>query len=122
MILESSLSCFSSLCHLICITVSSDRNNHFSLRDRHVTKLFDCHFYANRDSIFIYNLHVSGSTVMHTFDVVLVLLSEQHTILIAHINLLVVHAETDQNLLKWYKSFDMLYFNGMVQVFQEVVL
>jgi hypothetical protein len=59
---------------------------------------------------------------MHTFDVVLVLLSEQHTILIAHINLLVVHAETDQNLLEWYKSFDMLYFNGMVQVFQEVVL
>jgi hypothetical protein len=72
--------------------------------------LFDCHFCANRDSIFIYNLHVSGSTVMHTFDVVLVLLSEQHTILIAHINLLIVHAETDQNLF------------GMVQVFRHVIL
>jgi hypothetical protein len=39
-----------------------------------------------------------------------VLLSEQHTILIAHINLLVVHTETDQNLF------------GMVQVFRHVIL
>jgi hypothetical protein len=36
---------------------------------------------------------------MHTFGVILVLLLEQHVILFARINLLVVHAKTDQNLL-----------------------
>jgi hypothetical protein len=36
---------------------------------------------------------------MHTFDVILVLIPEQHAILFARINLLVVHAKTGHNLL-----------------------
>jgi hypothetical protein len=68
-------------------------------RDRYVTKLFDGNFCGDRDSIFIYELHVSGPTTMHTFDVVLVFLSEQHAILFACINLLIVYAKTDHNLL-----------------------
>jgi hypothetical protein len=47
---------------------------------------------------------------MHTFDVILVLLSEQHTILFAHINLLVVHTETEHNHFR------------LVQVFRHVML
>jgi hypothetical protein len=38
-------------------------------RDRYVTKLFDGHFCGDRDSIFIYNLHISGPTAVHTFGV-----------------------------------------------------
>jgi hypothetical protein len=37
---------------------------------------------------------------MHTFDVVLVLLPEQHAILFTRINLLVVHTETGHDLLE----------------------
>jgi hypothetical protein len=37
---------------------------------------------------------------MHTLGVVLVLLPEQHAILFARINLLVVYAKTDHNLLR----------------------
>jgi hypothetical protein len=68
-------------------------------RDRYVRKLFDNHFCGDRDSIFVYNLHVSGPTVMHTFGVIILLLPEQHAILFARINLLIVHAKTDHNLL-----------------------
>jgi hypothetical protein len=68
-------------------------------RDRYVTKLFDGHFCGDRDSIFVYNLHVSGPTAMHTFGVVLVVLSEQQAILFARINLLIVHAKTGHNFL-----------------------
>jgi hypothetical protein len=57
-------------------------------------KLFNGHFCGDRDSIFVYNLHVSGPTVMHTFDVILLLLLEQHAIIFACINLLIVHAKT----------------------------
>jgi hypothetical protein len=67
--------------------------------DRYVTKLFDDQFCGDRDSIFIYNLHLSGPTAMHTFGAVLMLLPEQHAILFACINLLVVHAKTGHNLL-----------------------
>jgi hypothetical protein len=68
-------------------------------RDRYVTKLFDDHFCGDRDSIFVCNLHISGPTTMYTFGVVLVLLLEQHAILFARINLLVVHVKTGHNLL-----------------------
>jgi hypothetical protein len=47
---------------------------------------------------------------MHTFGVILVLFSEQHAILFAHINLLIVHIETGHNLFR------------LVQVFQHVML
>jgi hypothetical protein len=47
---------------------------------------------------------------MYIFSIVLVLLSEQHAVLFAHINLLVVHTKTDNNLLR------------LVQVFRHVVL
>jgi hypothetical protein len=50
--------------------------------------------------MFIYYLHVSGLTAMHTMGVVLVLLSEQHAILFTHINLLIVHTKTGQNLFR----------------------
>jgi hypothetical protein len=36
---------------------------------------------------------------MHTLGIILVLLPEQHTVLFAHINLLVVHTKTGNNLL-----------------------
>jgi hypothetical protein len=36
---------------------------------------------------------------MRTLDVVLVLLPKQHAILLAHINLLIVHVSIGQNLL-----------------------
>jgi hypothetical protein len=42
--------------------------------DRYVMKLFDRHFCGDRYSIFVYHLHASGLTTMHTFDVILVLL------------------------------------------------
>jgi hypothetical protein len=48
---------------------------------------------------------------MHTFGVILVLLLEQHAILFAHINLLILHTETEHNL-----------FRLVVQVFQHVML
>jgi hypothetical protein len=79
-------------------------------RDRYVTKLFGHHFCGNRDTIFISHLHVSGPTVMHTFGVILVLLSEQYVILFTHINLLVVHTEIGHNLFR------------LVQVFWHVML
>jgi hypothetical protein len=37
---------------------------------------------------------------MHTFGVILVLLPEQHVILFAHINLLVVYTEIGYNLFR----------------------
>jgi hypothetical protein len=77
--------------------------------DRQVTKLFHCHFCANNGSIFVYHFYVFGSTVMHTFSIVLVLLSEQYVVPFTHINLLVVHIKTGNNLL-W-----------LVQVFWHVV-
>jgi hypothetical protein len=79
-------------------------------RDRYVTKPFSRHFCGNRDTIFISHLHVSGPTVMYTFGVILVLLSEQHVILFTHINLLVVHTETGHNLFR------------LIQVFRYVML
>jgi hypothetical protein len=82
-------------------------------RDRYVTKLFGRHFDGNRDNIFISHLHVSGPTAMHTFDVILVLLLEQHAILFTHINLLVVHTRPDTMFLDWYKSFSVLCFVRM---------
>jgi hypothetical protein len=66
-------------------------------RDKYVTKLFGHHFCGHRDTIFISHLHVSGPTTMHIFSVILVLLPEQHVILFAHINLLVVHTEIGQS-------------------------
>jgi hypothetical protein len=77
--------------------------------DRYVTKLFGRHFCGNRDTIFISHLHVFGPTTMHTFDVILVLLLEQHTILFARINLLIVHTETENHLFR------------LVQVFRHVM-
>jgi hypothetical protein len=74
-------------------------------RDRYVTKLFGHHFCGNRDTIFISHLHISGPTAMHTFDVILVLLLEQHTILFAHINLLIVQTETRHNLFTLVQVF-----------------
>jgi hypothetical protein len=68
--------------------------------DRYVTKLFGRHFCGNRNTIFISHLHVSGPTAMYTFGVILVLLLEQHVILFAHINLLIVHTETGHNLFR----------------------
>jgi hypothetical protein len=47
---------------------------------------------------------------MHTFGIILVLLSEQHAVLFAHINLLIIHTKTGNNLL------------CLVQVFWYVVL
>jgi hypothetical protein len=47
---------------------------------------------------------------MHTFGVIFVLLPEQHAILFAHINLLIVHTETKHNLFR------------LVQVFHHVIL
>jgi hypothetical protein len=58
------------------------------------------HFCGNKDAIFIYLLHVSGPTAMHIFNVTLVLLLEQHAILLTHINLLIVHAKTAHSLLR----------------------
>jgi hypothetical protein len=49
-------------------------------RDRYVSKLFDRHFFGDKGSIFVYHLHVSGYTEMHTFGVILVLLLEQYAI------------------------------------------
>jgi hypothetical protein len=46
---------------------------------------------------------------MYTFNVILVLLPKQHAILFAHINLLVLHTETGQNLFR------------LVQVFRHVM-
>jgi hypothetical protein len=79
-------------------------------RDRYVTKLFGHHFCGNRDTIFISHLHVSGPTAMHIFGVILVLLPEQHAILFAHINLLIVHTETGHNLFRLVQrcKFDRL--------------
>jgi hypothetical protein len=74
-------------------------------RDRYVTKLFGHDFYGNRDTIFISHLHVSGPIAMHTFGVILVLLSEQYAILFTHINLLVVHIETGDNLFRLVQVF-----------------
>jgi hypothetical protein len=68
--------------------------------DRYVTKLFGHHFCGNRDTIFISHLHVSGPTSMHTIRCLFVLLPEQHTILFARINLLVVHTETGHNIFR----------------------
>jgi hypothetical protein len=73
-------------------------------------KLFGHHFYGNKDTIFISHLHISGPTTMHIFSVIFMLLLEQHVILFAHINLLVVHTETRHNLFR------------LVQVFQHVML
>jgi hypothetical protein len=42
---------------------------------------------------------------MHTFGVILVLLSEQHAILFAHINLLIVHTKTGHNLFRLVQVF-----------------
>jgi hypothetical protein len=47
---------------------------------------------------------------MHTFNIVLVLLPEQHTVSFAHINLLILYIKTGNNLL------------SLVQVFWHVVL
>jgi hypothetical protein len=47
---------------------------------------------------------------MHIFGVILVLLPEQHAILFAHINLLIVHTETGHNLFR------------LVQIFRHVML
>jgi hypothetical protein len=51
--------------------------------DRYVTKLFDHHFCSDRCSIFVYHLHVSKLTAMHTFSIVLVLL-KQHAFFHRH--------------------------------------
>jgi hypothetical protein len=74
-------------------------------RDRYVTKLFVHHFCGSRDTIFISHLHVSGPTTMHTFGVILVLLPEQHAILFAHINHLIVHTETGHILFRLVQDF-----------------
>jgi hypothetical protein len=42
---------------------------------------------------------------MHTFGVVLVLLPEQHAILLAHNNLLIAHTEIGYNLLRLVYTF-----------------
>jgi hypothetical protein len=42
---------------------------------------------------------------MHTFGIILVLLQEQHVVLLAHINLLVVHTKTGNNLLSLLQVF-----------------
>jgi hypothetical protein len=42
---------------------------------------------------------------MHTFGVILVLLSEQHAILFVHINLLIVHTKTGHNLFRLVQVF-----------------
>jgi hypothetical protein len=62
-------------------------------------KIFHYHFCANRGSIFVYHFHVSRSTVMHTFGIILVLLLEHHVVLFAYINLLIVYTKIDNNLV-----------------------
>jgi hypothetical protein len=42
---------------------------------------------------------------MHTFGVILVLLPEQHAILFAHINFLVLHTEAGHNLFRLVQVF-----------------
>jgi hypothetical protein len=76
-------------------------------RDRHVIKLFDCHFCSNRLHLRLPPSHIG---IYHTFDVVLMLLLKQHAILLTHINLVIVHVETNQNLF------------GLVYIFRHVML
>jgi hypothetical protein len=61
---------------------------------------------------------------MHTFRIILVLLQEQHVVLLAHINLLVVHTKTGNNLLSLLQVFRhfVLHWDEISNQFHDIVV
>ena len=68
-------------------------------RDWHVPELFHCDSCSHLCPRIIFYLHISRLFIVHTMSVVSVLLSEHHAIILAYINLLIVHPKSDQHLL-----------------------
>jgi hypothetical protein len=84
-------------------------------------KLFDYHFCGNRGCIFVYLLHLSRPTTMHTFDIVLVVHPEQHAVPLARINLLVIHTKTDNHLVQVFQHV-VLYWDEINNQFHDIIV